>query len=46
MHFIVYKTTSELECVILTTLYLTGSKTPIVGALGMGICSVLFLWTF
>jgi hypothetical protein len=46
VRFIVYKITSELECVILTTLYLIGSKTPTVGAPGMGICSVLFLWMF
>jgi hypothetical protein len=28
MYFVVYKTTLELECVILTTLYLVNAKTP------------------
>jgi hypothetical protein len=43
MFFVVCKTTSEQEHVILTTLYLAGAKTPIVGVLGRGIYSVLFL---
>jgi hypothetical protein len=44
--FVVHKTISELERVILTTLFLPVQKTPIVGALGREICSVLFLYTF
>jgi hypothetical protein len=43
---IVHKTTSELELMILTTLYLADEKTPIVGVLGSEIYSVLFLWMF
>jgi hypothetical protein len=43
---IVPKTTSKLECAILTTLYLANAKTLIVGAPGRGVCNVLFLWRF
>jgi hypothetical protein len=39
--FVVHKTISKLECVILTILFLPVQKTTIVGALGRGICSVL-----
>jgi hypothetical protein len=41
--FVVRKTTSKLEHTILTTLFLSVHKTPIVGTAGRGICSVLFL---
>jgi hypothetical protein len=41
--FIVRKTILKLEHVILTTLFLLVQKTPTVGVLGRGICSVLFL---
>jgi hypothetical protein len=44
--FVVHNTISELERTILTTLFLPGQKTPIVGASGRGIYSVLFLWMF
>jgi hypothetical protein len=40
--FVVHKTTSKLEHVILTTLFLSVLKTPTVGAPGRGICSTLF----
>jgi hypothetical protein len=43
MCFVVRKTTSEQECVILTTLYLANEKTPTVGTMGSEICIVLFL---
>jgi hypothetical protein len=46
MCFIVYQTTSELECVILTTMFLPVHKTSTVGAPIRGICSMLFLWMF
>jgi hypothetical protein len=36
MCFVVHKTISELEHVILTTLFLPVKKTPIVGAPGRG----------
>jgi hypothetical protein len=42
MCFIVRKTSSELECAILTTLFLVVQKTPIVGTPRRGICNVLF----
>jgi hypothetical protein len=41
--FVVHKTISELERMILTTLFLPVQKTLTVGALGRGICSMLFL---
>jgi hypothetical protein len=44
--FVVHKTTSELERVILTTLYLAGAKTSTVGVPGRGICNMLLLFTF
>jgi hypothetical protein len=44
--FVVVKTTSELECMILTTLYLVGAKTMIVGKPRRVICSVFFLFMF
>jgi hypothetical protein len=44
--FVVHKTTSELKRTILTTLFLLVQKTPIVGVVGRGICSMLFLWMF
>jgi hypothetical protein len=31
---------------ILTTVFVSVQKTPTVGMLGRGICSVLFLWMF
>jgi hypothetical protein len=40
--FVVHKTTSELEHAILTIMFLPVQKTPTVGALGRGICSILF----
>jgi hypothetical protein len=43
MYFVVHKTTSELKCVIFTTLFFLVQKTSTVGTVGMGICSVLFL---
>jgi hypothetical protein len=43
MCFVVHKTTSKLERATLTTLFLSVQKTPTVGMLGGGICSVLFL---
>jgi hypothetical protein len=44
--FVVRKTISELERVILTTLFLLVQTTLIVGMLGREICIVLFLKTF
>jgi hypothetical protein len=43
MCIVVHKTISELECTILTTLFLPVQKTLIVDASGGEICSVLFL---
>jgi hypothetical protein len=43
--FIVHKTTLEQEHVILTTIYLAGAKTLIVGAPGREICNVLSFYT-
>jgi hypothetical protein len=40
---VVHKTISELECVILTTLFLPVQKIVAVGMPGRWICSVLFL---
>jgi hypothetical protein len=42
MCFVVRKTTSKLECAILTTLFLPMKKTSTVGAPGRGNCSMLF----
>jgi hypothetical protein len=44
--FVVHKTISELEYVILTTLFLHVQKISTIGTPGKGICSVLFLYTF
>jgi hypothetical protein len=41
MYFVVHKTISELEYVILTTMFLLVQKTPIVDMPGRAICSVL-----
>jgi hypothetical protein len=46
MCYIVHKTTLELGCMILTTLFLPVQETSTVGVLGQGICSMLFLLTF
>jgi hypothetical protein len=46
MRFVVHKTVSTLEHTILTTLFLSVQKTPIIGVLGRGICSTLFLLIF
>jgi hypothetical protein len=43
MCFVVRKTTSKLEHMILTTLLVPVQKTPTVGTPGRGICSMLFL---
>jgi hypothetical protein len=43
MCFVVRKITSEMECTILTNLFLPVQKTMTVGVLDRGICSVLFL---
>jgi hypothetical protein len=40
--FVVRKTSSELEHMILTILFLPVQKTPTVGMLERGICNVLF----